>query len=328
MKLHSTYFKNVRREVQDGFVRPSFPLNLVSSYRSSSQNPNFQNQPTRDPKIAKLIRSAFVPREGNVLVEIDYVAAEVRCAACYHLDPTMIKYIETGYDLHRDMAAECFKMPKDQVTKGVRYLGKNGFVFPAFYGSWYLEIAQNLWDAAAKEEGLRDHLRSQGIDGLGACDPQQAPREGSFEAHMKGVCDNFWGQRFPVYDEWRNDWFRKYQERGWFKSLTGFVYSGIYKRNEVINYPVQGSAFHWLLWDLIQIQKKIHKTGALIVGQIHDSLLLDVPRHALEDVVALVQDVMCVQVRKHWGWIIVPLDIEVEVGEKNWYEKVEYGVDN
>ena len=63
-KLKSTYLDGLRREVVDGYVHPSTNLNTVSTYRSSADSPNYQNQYNRDPENAAIVRKAYVPRPG------------------------------------------------------------------------------------------------------------------------------------------------------------------------------------------------------------------------------------------------------------------------
>ena len=60
-KLLGTYLKGIKREVVLGRLHPFFNLHLVSTYRSSSSSPNFQNIPIRDKLIGKLVRRAFIP---------------------------------------------------------------------------------------------------------------------------------------------------------------------------------------------------------------------------------------------------------------------------
>jgi hypothetical protein len=138
---------------------------------------------------------------------------------------------------------------------------------------------------------------------------------------------DFWKRRFKVFDRWKRDWFNAYLHNGHFDSLTGFRYSGIFDRKQTSNYPIQGSAFHCLLWSLIRNQQLIRKTRArrLIVGQIHDSMLSDVPTRELDDHCGMVKDIVEVQLRKHWEWINVPLTIETEISapRTTWYEKKE-----
>jgi len=261
-------------------------------------------------------------------LEVDYGAIEVRVAACYHRDPNMIRYIREDRDLHKEMAAECFLLRQDQVTKPIRYIGKNGFVFPEFYGSFYPQVAANMWDAAAKvslEDGtpLLKHLRKKGITARGACDPKKRPRPGTFEYHLQKVERGFWDKRFPVYRDWKDRWWEQYRQRGFYKTKTGFVVSGVFARNEVINGPIQGSAFHCLLWSLIRMQRKLkrYKMKTVVVGQIHDSILLDVPVRELGTVCELVQRIMVDDLTKHWRWIVVPLEVEIEVCDPTWWHK-------
>jgi len=58
-----------------------------------------------------------------------------------------------------------------------------------------------------------------------------------------------------------------------------------------------------------------------IVGQIHDSIVADVHRDELDDFVEKVKRVMGDEIREAWDWIVVPLGVEIEVSERNWYEK-------
>lgn len=71
-KLKTTYLEGVLAETDNGYLHPSFNLNRVVTYRSSSSNPNFQNQPVRDKEIAHFIRKSFIARKGHVIGEVDY----------------------------------------------------------------------------------------------------------------------------------------------------------------------------------------------------------------------------------------------------------------
>ena len=110
-------------------------------------------------------------------------------------------------------------------------------------------------------------------------------------------------------------------------TLTGFICQGYMKRNEIVNYPVQGVAFHCLLWSLIRLQKELkkRKMKTLIIGQIHDSMLNDVPDEELDEFLPLAQYIMVDELLKAWKWINVPIEIEAEVTpiEGNWYQKRE-----
>jgi len=175
--------------------------------------------------------------------------------------------------------------------------------------------------------GLKDHLASEGITRLGRCDPKQAARPGTFEHHLKKVEEDFWGRRFKVYDKWKRKGWGDYQKSGWIKLLTGFVIHGHFKRNDCINYPVQGAAFHCLLWCLIQMVNWLErrKMKSVIVGQIHDSIVADVHKDELEMFLKKVKYVMTTDLQKHWPWVIVPLEVEAEVVPLGgtWFDKEE-----
>lgn len=329
-KLRSTYLTGIRRNVVDGFLHAFFHLHLVRSFRSSSSEPNLQNIPIRDPEVGGVIRRSFVPRDGHVLVEMDLKQAEVRVGAAYHRDPTMIRYIETNHDMHRDMASECFLLPSDKITKALRMAAKSYFTFAEFYGNSYPFVAKDLW--AACERGklttadgtpIRDHLRQKGIDRLS--DPAARAAKGTFERHIMEVEGSFWHDRFPAYRDWKENWWRQYLKRGWFRTHTGFVCQGIYTQREVCNYPIQSASFHCLLWALIRVVKwlKRNKMRSMVISEIHDSLLLDVHRSELDDVVSKIRHTVEVDLPNAWDWIVVPMEAEIEVGEENWYEKKE-----
>jgi len=324
-KIQGTYLGGILREQVDGFLYPFFNLHTVVTFRSSSSNINFQNIPVRIPWVKSMVRKAFLPRtDKRVFGEKDYGGIEVKVAACYHRDPTMIEDItDPERDMHRDMAMECYKLEMDEWTKDARYCGKNKFVFPQFYGDYYVNCAQALWVGieqlnlkTADGVPLKKHLAKHGIRSYK-----------KFEKHIQKVERKFWEDRYPVYNQWKNDHVESYQENGYFDSFTGFRYQGVMSRNEAINYAVQGSAFHCLLWSLIHIQKISieEKWETKILGQIHDAIVFDFEPSEINHVMKVTDKIMCHDIREVWPWLIVPLDAETEFSPagKSWYEKDE-----
>jgi len=334
-KTLGTFLKGIEKEVIAERLHPVFNLHVARTYRSSSDSPNFQNFPVRDKEISEIIRSVFIASKGHVLVENDFKGAEVVVSACYHKDPNFISYITTaGKDMHKDMAAQIYMLKPEQVDKETRYGAKNRFVFPQFYGDFYVACARNLWEWIQKGKlkgpdgkSLYKHLQKHGIDELGDCNPEEDPRDGTFEKHLKEVEDDFWNRRFMAYGKWRKDWYRRYLDKGYFDLLTGFRVHGSFNRNSAVNYPVQGSAFHCLLWALIRVNKLLvkHQMKSMVVGQIHDSLIGDVAVDELKDYLEIVEKVVTVDLPKAYKWLIVPLEIEYEIApvNGNWFQKKE-----
>lgn len=333
-KAKGTYLNGIKRETVDGFLHPIVNLHTVITIRSSCDTPNFQNIPIRNPEIGKLIRRCFIPRQGRVFVERDFSALEFKIAACFWKDPEMVKYAsDPEKDVHRDMAAECYKCSTKEVNKDLRFYAKNQFVFPILYGSYWKKCAQRLWNCISEAnlqiDGISVYqwLAKKGINELGDADPRDGPVKGTFEYHVKKVEERF-NQRFEVFSRSKDKWWNSYQMNGQFQTPTGFLLSGIYSKNFLMNAPIQGSAFHCLLKGLIFLQKKITQKAmrSLLVAQIHDCSLGDVPEDEIQEYLDLSEKVMTEDVRKAWNWVIVPLGIEAEVTSVggSWHDKKQW----
>lgn len=88
--------------------------------------PNLQNI-TRD------LRVLFRPPEGKKLIVADYSQIELRIAAEYVNDETMIKAFSEGKDLHRFTASLILGKEYDQITKDERQMAK-AINFGLIYG--------------------------------------------------------------------------------------------------------------------------------------------------------------------------------------------------
>jgi len=333
-KVRDTYLAQFERETINGWIYPFYNLHNVVSFRGSSNSPNFQNIPKRDKESMQITRRAIYPRKGHQLLELDYSQLEVRIGACYSGDKKLIDDILHG-DMHRDTAIELFKIrnfDKAEPTHNMlRQAAKGAFVFAQFYGDYYKNCAINLvenWGKLSKsvwktgqgidfeDRKLSDHLIEQGLTSFK-----------KFEKHVQEVEYNFWKKRYKTHDRWRENLWKEYQENSYITSKTGFTFQGIMKRNDVTNYPVQGAAFHCLLWSLIEGTKALKrmKMDSVIVGQIHDAVIFDVNPKELKKLVKIMQCIMCNDVRQHWPWITVPLEIGAELCpvDGSWAEKEE-----
>jgi DNA polymerase-1 len=349
LKSKDTYLGGFLKEQVNGVLHPFFNLHLAKTYRSSSQNPNFQNIPKRDKKTMQLIRKALFPRPGHQLLEMDYSGIEVAIAACYHKDPTMIEYIENpDNDMHGDMAAQIFLVDDfdkhDPEHSFLRKATKNGFVFPQFYGDYFKNNAESLcgdwlglpqgkWKKGMGMEfaggHISDHLIAKGIKEFGTI-----KRNGNktiitgFLKHIRDIEEDFWTKRFPVYAKWKEKHYERYLENGYTSLYTGFVNKGIMGKNDAINYPIQGSAFHCLLWSFHKITEELEKRemDSKLIGQIHDAIVVDVHPDELEEVHEIIIDIGTRQLKDHWKWINVPLEIEAELCpvDASWAEKQDW----
>jgi len=278
------YIKNIKQlSRHDGFLHPSFCLHNVSSYRSSSNSPNFQNFPIRKPQLA-VLRTCLVPRYDH-LVEVDFKGNEVCGIGAASLDENLIIDIRDKVDFHRHFAARLYGIEEEEVTKEERYYGKNEFVFPEFYGSYYGSIAKHRpeWE----------------------------------EKRVQLVEKELW-DRYGDVKIWQEDNQEFYERHGYVQYLTGFKCRfsriGLMSFNNVCNSPIQGIAFHRLLKVLIELDKamKKEKFESLLIGQIHDSIVADVIEDELDDFMDLAEEIAGTP---QWDWdAVIPWTVEIKIG--------------
>ena len=262
-----TNLKGIESELDsNGFLHPTFSLFSVTSFRTSSNRPNSQNFPNRDPVLAGVVRRCFIPRTPDRhLVEIDYSGAEVRANASINHDPTLLDSINHGIDFHKSIAAMAYKLPKEEITKQLRQSVKGAYTFAAFYGSFWAAIAEGLWDgieygSLALKDGkpLKQHLAQQGITQLGN---SENPLPGTYYEHIRQTDEWFWNKKFKVYAAWKNKVWKQYLEDGYVDLPTGFRCAGIFTKNMVTNFSAQGAAAHCLLWSFVKLDQALQKRG-------------------------------------------------------------------
>ncbi|MBS3777652.1 MAG: hypothetical protein KGY70_20840 [Bacteroidales bacterium] len=338
-KIKGTYLKPFKREAVNGYIHPNFHLHTVRSYRSSSDKPNFQNIPKRDEEAMNITRRALYPRPGHQLLEVDYSGLEFNINACYSRDPAMIKYCENpDSDPHGDIAEKVYMIDGFDKSipehKMLRSAAKNGFVFPELYGSWYKACALNLacdWGGLPAEgrwrkgmgiefdgKNLSDHFIRKGIRSLD-----------DFIEHVQKVEQEFF-RMFPVHKEYMESTYDRYKMNGYVDMYTGFRCRGIMSKNNVLNYPIQGSAFHCLLWSFTEIDRimREERWDTRMIGQIHDAIQSDVNPDELDYVAKTIRRVTCEDLPREWPWIVVPLNIDADICpvDGSWAESKSYPI--
>lgn len=328
--IKTTYIDKFLKETVNGVMHPNFSLIIPVTYRSSSQDPNFQNFHKRDKKKKKIVRKAMRPRKGYRLFAFDFSGIEVAISCAYHKDPKMMHYVSfpEKNNMHTDMATQIFFLEEfSKAWDGEKILRdgtKNGFVFPQFYGDYFGNNAVVLANFAklpdsgkfSKKDGVKlhsglhigEHLINNGIY-----------RYDDFVDHIEEIEKDFWGRRFKKYGQWKKDNVKQFLETGVLPFLTGFTAGGLLAKNEINNYPIQGAAFHCLLKCLIKLTQEFEERGmkSRIIGQIHDECVMDVWPPETETVLALCKWVATEWLREEWKWINVPLEIEASVFDIN-----------
>jgi DNA polymerase-1 len=292
-KLKSTYVDALPKMIHPGTgrVHTSFNQTVTATGRLSSSNPNLQNIPIRTP-LGRKIRQAFVAARGCRLLSADYSQVELRILAHLSGDKTLISAFKNNEDIHTRTAVEIFDLPSDRVTQEMRRDAKV-VNFGIIYGMGRFGLARQLGIPAAEAERYIENY-FQRYPGVKAY--QEKLLE---EARQQGFVTTIMNRRRPIPElSSRN------------KSI---VATG---ERTAINTPIQGSSADIIKVAMLRISESLRKKTMLarMILQIHDELLLEVPKGELTEVKEIVRQGMEEVVS-----LEVPLLVDMGVG-KNWCE--------
>ncbi len=293
-KLRSTYVDALPRMIvpRDNRIHTDYRQAVAATGRLSSNNPNLQNIPIRTEK-GRQIRKAFIPRSADyLLMSADYSQIELRIAASFARDQTMIEAFRNKRDIHTTTAAKVFKVPVDQVSADMRRKAKE-VNFGILYGSTAFGLSQNLNISRTEaSEIIESYFREFAAI-------KRYMDNSILEAREKEYVETLMGRR---------RWLRDINSRN--LATRGFA-----ERN-AINAPIQGSAADIIKVAMIRIHEwlRTEKLKTKMIMQVHDELVFDLHRQELEDVKEKVVSLMKSAVE-----LEVPMEVEVGVGE-NWLE--------
>ena len=102
--LFTRYLRGFAKHVRsDGRIHSSYGTTTAVTGRTSSSNPNQQNNPKRSVG-ASIVRRLLVAEEGKVLLAYDMSQAELRWMAHESNDAAMIRVFRNGEDIHLNTA--------------------------------------------------------------------------------------------------------------------------------------------------------------------------------------------------------------------------------
>lgn len=292
-KLRSTYVDALPKMISktDGRVHTDYRQALAVTGRLSSNNPNLQNIPIRTAK-GRQIRMAFVPRPDYLAMSADYSQIELRIAASFASDTTMIDAFRNKRDIHTTTAAKVFKVELDKVTPDMRRKAKE-VNFGILYGSTAFGLAQNLGIARSEAaEIIQSYFTEFAAIKRYMDDAINTAREKEFVETILG----------------RRRYLRDINSRN--MTTRGFA-----ERN-AINAPIQGSAADIIKIAMVNIHRWLtkEKLKSRMIMQVHDELVFDLHKDEVDIVKPNVISLM-----KHAVNLEVPMEVEVGVGQ-NWLE--------
>jgi DNA polymerase I len=289
-KLRGTYVEALLDLVnpQSGLIHTSFNQAVAATGRLSSSDPNLQNIPIRSEN-GRLIRRAFVPRDAdNVFLSADYSQVELRLLAHLSGDQTLVDTFNSGGDVHRRTAALIAGVPEDEVSSEMRYRAK-AINFGVIYGMGAR--------ALAKQIKVKVREASQFIDSYFRTYP--GVREYIDTCHetarKTGAATTLLGRR-RLLQEITSDSprIRSFMER------------------IAVNTPIQGTAADLIKLAMMRVDQQLRERQleSLLLLQVHDELLLEVPKSELQQTTDLVREAMETVMT-----LSVPLVVDIHTGD-------------
>ncbi len=293
-KLRSTYVDALPKMISkaDGRVHTDYRQAWAVTGRLSSNNPNLQNIPIRTEK-GRLIRKAFIARNDEFLfMSADYSQIELRIAASFARDETMIEAFRNKRDIHTTTAAKVFKVDLEKVTPDMRRKAKE-VNFGILYGSTAFGLSQNLGISRTEAaEIIQSYFTEFAAIKRYMDDAINTAREKEFVETILG----------------RRRYLRDINSRN--VTTRGFA-----ERN-AINAPIQGSAADIIKIAMVNINRWLEKENlkSKMIMQVHDELVFDLHKEEVDVVKSNV-----ILLMKHAVHLEVPMEVEVGVG-LNWLE--------
>jgi DNA polymerase I len=281
-KIIHSYFDNWLKSEIDGFLHPSINQLAARTHRMSVTQPALQTLHK-----SKRVRRAFVPREGNKLVLVDYENQEVRVAGHLSGDEAILRAFAEGRDLHSETAKRIFgesECSHDSRLKCKhRATGKTGFL-GKLYGSGPDTFAATV--GMPLQEATRiHHALDEVYPGLARA-MAKITRTVQQRAREAG------------------------SENGWVVLPDGRkIMCPANKGYKGLNAYIQGTSAIVLKRAIVDLD--LAGLGEFLVLPIHDEIMADVPENMLDEVVPLIEKTMT---RTDFR---VPLTVETTIVD-NW----------
>ena len=293
-KLLNTYVDALPKQINPHSLRIHAEFNqaVASTGRLSSNNPNLQNIPIRNPR-GREIRKAFICDNDNyVMLSADYSQIELRVIACLSEDPNMILAFKNDQDIHSSTAAKVFNIDINEVTSEQRSNAKT-----VNFGIIY------------------------GVSAFGLSNQTSLSRNES-----KELIESYY-EAYPKLKNYISSQINFARENGYVETILGRrrylkdinsrnpIVRGASERNAV-NAPVQGSAADIIKLAMISIQQKISKNNfkSKMLVQVHDELIFEIHKSELKEMKEMIKNEM-----ENAFDIKIPLKVDMGTG-LNWFE--------
>jgi DNA polymerase-1 len=263
-KLANAYFKNLIEFEDNGIIHADISPLAARTSRMSISRPALQQIPARR---GKLVRDAFIPRDGNLFIDVDFDQIEQRLITHYSQEPAWLDaFAEAakpgGTDVFTWLGRQLYNDPDMQKSDVRRTYLKN-----TAYGTAYGGGAE----AVAHQSKLPVEETQQFI--------------------------NMYFQRFPKVKALMDSAIASVRERSkdggepWIRTFYGrrlVVPSD--RLYAATNYIIQGTACDFFKRKLVALDNL--GLADCCVLPVHDEFLFDVPQAEAQDIAKRVEDLM------------------------------------
>ena len=272
---------------EDSKIHTTYVQTGTSTGRLSSENPNLQNIPIRNPRGAQ-IRDAFVASKGfEAIMTADYSQIEMRIMAHLSEDPGLIEAFNAGEDLHRFVGSRIFGVAANEVTSEMRAQVK-AMSYGLVYGLSEYGLAKQLGLSNADAKQLmKDYFERFG--GV-----RRYLAKVVEDAKAVGYTTTIHGRRRP-FDDLNSSLFQVRENA----------------RRAALNAPIQGTAADIMKLAMNQVQEAIEERDlkSRMLLQVHDELVFEVFPGESKTLEKLVLDKMSNVVK-----LSVPLEVQIGIG--------------
>jgi len=270
-KLKTTYTDTLPTylNIKTNRIHSSFAMATTSTGRLASSDPNLQNIPIRSDD-GRMIRKAFIPEKGNVLISSDYSQIELRLIAHIADEKNLINAFLDEIDIHSSTASEVFNIPLNDMTPDIRRNAK-AINFGIIYGISAFGLAKQL-----------NISRTEASEFI--------------KAYFK---------KYPSIRGYMDETKKFANENGFVKTLLGrkCLVEEINSKNAAtrsfmeraaINAPIQGSAADIIKRAMIILgnHKKLTKLGTKMLLQVHDELIFETKKENCEESMRIIKKEM------------------------------------
>ena len=293
-KLKSTYTDALPACVNPDTerVHTSYHQAVAATGRLSSSDPNLQNIPVRTRE-GRRIRQAFVADPGFRILAADYSQIELRIMAHLSGDRGLLDAFASGADIHRATAAEVFAGGDAGAVSDEQRRSAKAINFGLIYGMSAFGLARQLGIERGEAQRYVELYFSR-YPGVKAFMDETRER-----AREQGFVETVFGRRLYLPE-----------------IRSGNVHRRQYAERTAINAPMQGTAADVIKRAMLVLDTWIteSKTRVRMIMQVHDELVFEVAREAVEDVTPHIRERM-----SGAADLAVPLVVDIGVGD-NWDE--------